>query len=406
MPELIYQHPRLAAWLLDDHLIIANFPLRSLRLYNPSAAALWLLLIGGQRNRHELVNAYAELFKIPHQQAHADVMCCLSEWEDLDWLDETTVGTLRIDPRPESELPPETTLDNAKIPAHTVLLNGLFQLGDTVFSVVVAETRLTTPNPPASSELGIRLAAMLRGFPTADQAAVPRHQLRVVVSPDAVYLDEGAALCRKFEATEALGQIMLAVFRIAYSQQKMLGTLHAAAVGKHGALVLSGISGAGKSTLATHLASQGWSFYGDDIVGLNDVGQVLPFPAAASLKDGSWSVLSTSFPELAHLQTLSAGPKTVRYLPLASNSETDTAAHTVAAWIFPRYQAAAATHIEAMDSVSALEALIGAGFSLDGQHGWQGVGQFIGLLASAPSYRLVYSNLNEAQECLQRLLTP
>ena len=94
----------------------------------------------------------------------------------------------------------------------------------------------------------------------------------------------------------------------------------------------------------------------------------------------------------------------MRYLPLACNAEADESARSVAAWVFPCYLAGAETHFEPIDAVAALQALIGAGFSLDGQHGWQGVQQFIALLASVPSCRLVYSNLNEAEQCLQSLL--
>ena len=404
---MIYQHPGLAAWLLSDHLLVADFPLKYLRLYNPSASALWLLLIKGQLDRNGLIAAYAEVFKLPLLQARTDVMACLSEWATLGWLDNHGAGCLRIDPKPASESLADSTTDRAQIPAHRVLLDGVFQLGATSFAVRVGELDGTDLSPSANSTLAARISAMLSGFPAArTTATTSMPQLLVAVAPDVTYIDDGSALSIKDDAVDALGQVILAVFRMAYPQEQMLGTLHAAAVGQRGTLLLSGVSGAGKSTLASYLFSKGWAYYGDDIVGLNAKGEVLSFPASVSLKEGSWSALRPSFPQLEGLQSMSAGLKTVRYLPLSSEATAEAPARKVAAWVFPRYVAQAQTRFEAMDAIEALQSLIGSGFSLDGQYGYKGVGQFVSLLTGAPRYRLLYSDLKEAEECLQSLLTP
>ena len=381
--------------------------MKYLRLYNPSAAALWLLLIEGQLDRDALIAAYADVFRLPLHQASTDVMACLSEWATLGWLANHGAGCLRIDQKLVSESLADSATAQNKIPTHRVLLDDVFQLGATIFAVRVGELDGADLSSSANSTLAARISAMLRGFPTAHTIAITSMpQLLVVVAPDVTYIDDGTAVSIENDTADAIGRVILAVFRMAYPQEQMLGTLHAAAVGRRGTLLLSGVSGAGKSTLSSYLYSKGWAYHGDDIIGLNAKGEVLPFPASVSLKEGSWSALHTAFPQLEHIESMPAGFKTVRYLPLTNDAKTDAASRKVAAWVFPRYVAQAETRFEAMDAIDALQSLIGSGFSLDDLYGHQGVGQFVSLLTGSPRYRLVYSNLQEAEECLKGLLAP
>jgi hypothetical protein len=397
---LISRHGGLAAWLLDDHLMVAEFPQRYVRIYNPSAAALWLLLTDGTRDHAGLVAAYAELFGLPADQVEADVAQSLAAWQDLGWLVCGQADRLSLEHRGEAEGATEAATEPPSLPAHDVIFDGSFRLDRAEFGVRVGETV-----PMGSSGLAARVAAMLQGFPAADAARAPV-RLDVVVAEDATYLDDGAAPISVWhDPIEALSQIILAVFRLAYPDETILSTLHAAAIGQRGTVLLSGVSGAGKSTLSAHLSSRGWRYYGDDIVGLASTGAVLPLPTAVSLKEGSWPVLRDHYPELDHLDTIEYGAKTARYLPLAADACGDAEARALAAWVFLTYQTGAATRFEAVTAIEAMQALITGGMALDVRMDHRGMAAFLDTLTRLPKYRLVYSNLDEAEACLHSLMT-
>lgn len=403
--ELVHQQPGLTAWLFDDHLVVFDCSIRSLRLYNPSATALWLLIVGGQSSRATLINAYRHLFTLGYHQANTDVSLCLKEWAQLGWLQENCDGIVSIGPLPNS--PPAANISHScsTVPQNTVCVEHVFKLGAVVFSASVGLVVSDGSSPAApGAVLASRIAAMLQGLPSADLAAAEKRYLRVLVADDVVYIDDDLKARNEVAHEDAVGQTTLTILRAAYHDENMLGTLHAAAVGKQHAVVLSGVSGAGKSTLAAYLQRQGWRFYGDDVVGLSAAGQVLPLPASASIKQGSWPILETCCPELATLDTLTVGAKTVRYLPLPSDANAGPIERQVVAWIFPRFEAGAETRFRAVDKVTALRSLMDAGFYFDEHNTNAKVEQFVCLIARIPCYTLTYSSLNEAQECLQKLM--
>jgi hypothetical protein len=77
--------------------------------------------------------------------------------------------------------------------------------------------------------------------------------------------------------------------------------------------------------------------------------------------------------------------------------------HKVAALVFPSYAANSETHFDSIEPIEAMYKLINAGFSLNVGYGFEDVEKFIRLLTLIPKYRLTYSKLNEAHECLQTL---
>lgn len=417
----IYRQNGLAAWLIDDHLLVAELPQRCLRIYNPSAAVLWLLLAEGARGQADLVCAYAQAFGQAEDRVAADVAQSLADWRELGWVATDAAGCLGLTSgisstgvaahqatacvaRQTAGAPALQTDDGGAgryplLPDHEVIFDAAFRLGAAEFRVRIGETE-----PMGPHGLAARIAAMLQGFAPAG-APQPTTRLDIVVAPACTYICNAAGPARAWsDPAIALGQIMLAIFRLAYPCVSMLATLHAAAVGRGGTVLLSGVSGAGKSTLAAYLAGHGWLYHGDDMVALTDTGAILPMPTAISLKQGSWPVMQDQYPQLQDLDTVTYGAKTARYLPLAIQAARDVRAQALDAWVFPCYQAGATTQCEALTTIEALHALNTAGLALDEGIDFQGMGDIWSLLGRLPKYRLVYSNLDEAEQCLRKLV--
>ncbi len=87
-----------------------------------------------------------------------------------------------------------------------------------------------------------------------------------------------------------------AAFELVLAERFLQGAgalrLHAGAVsGPEGAVLVSGPGGSGKSTLTAGLALRGWPVFGDDVVLLDDTGEVAPFKRLLKVVDPAPSIL-------------------------------------------------------------------------------------------------------------------
>ncbi|MCF8406150.1 MAG: hypothetical protein K9H58_19565 [Bacteroidales bacterium] len=85
-------------------------------------------------------------------------------------------------------------------------------------------------------------------------------------------------------------------------------------------ILLSSASGSGKSTLAALLQKEGYELASDDYVPLDaETGLIYPFPAAFSVKSGSFELLSKYYPELKSTpeKKFRLTNKALRFLPPA-----------------------------------------------------------------------------------------
>lgn len=95
-------------------------------------------------------------------------------------------------------------------------------------------------------------------------------------------------------------------------------TLHASGIyNNNRALLFTAAAGSGKSTIAAIMKAIGTGYLSDDFIAATAFGNVFPFPASISVKEGSVPVLSDYYPELRHkIQEKTPTGKLVRYLPV------------------------------------------------------------------------------------------
>ena len=395
----VLKHDGLAAWLIDDHLVVAEIAPRQLRVYNPSAAALWLLLLEGSRDRGSLISALAELFAQAEAAVEKDVSPLLAEWQGSGWLSTDALGKLQFLMPRSAERPdaPASAVPTRKgLPAHQIHLDKTYRLDKAEFRLRVGKS-VTAAGTTGIAE---RVIAMLQGFPVATGPTTRgTATLDIVDTHDALYLRQNDSTLTVWDdQAEAMGQIIVAIFGIAYPHECILSTFHAAGMGRDRSVLLSATSGAGKSTLAAYLAGRGWRYYGDDIVGLSAEGALLPLPTAVGLKEGSWPVIRALHTGVDALGNIAYGNKIARYLPMPDNGPDDARHRCLCAWIFPHYQAGAQTQFDPISTIAALNALIGNGMALYTGIDIAGISALLGLLTGLPKYTLTYSSLEEAED--------
>lgn len=98
-----------------------------------------------------------------------------------------------------------------------------------------------------------------------------------------------------------------------------MSIIHGAIItNRKNAMILSSASGSGKSTLAALLQKEGYELASDDYVPLDgETGLIYPFPAAFSVKSGSFELLSKFYPELNSIpeKKFRLTNKSLRFLP-------------------------------------------------------------------------------------------
>ena len=172
--------------------------------------------------------------------------------------------------------------------------------------------------------------------------------------------------------------------------------LHAALLSSGGGgLLLAGAPGAGKTTLAVALATRGFGYATDDLVGVARDGEVAGIRYSPALKAGGWPLLASRLPPILDLPIhLRADGQQVRYLPAdrLAAAESGALRWTV---LLDRQGRGTAT-LNALDPLTALTELLGSAYAADHRLAGDTLAALAARFAHMDCRRLVYSDLDEA----------
>jgi hypothetical protein len=239
----------------------------------------------------------------------------------------------------------------------------------------------------------------------APDGALPQIRLALFSANGTFVLTRDDRVVDRLDTAQAARWAMVRQLVLAGTRRSWLALLHAGAVATPaGCLLLSGDSGAGKSSLLAGLVHAGFPFIADDIVPLEErSGLVWPVRLAISIKNGSWPVIGSLFPELADAPIIRFGGRAMRCLwPNTRAVAVDSAGYPAAAVLFPRYVKDAPAELTRLDPARAL-ALLGEGGSLLPTSD-AGLAEFLAWWGRLPAYRLSYGRLDEAAAAV-RVLT-
>lgn len=380
-----------------------------MRVLNPLASALWLLLDESAHDAGSLLRAWQGLASTSHPGIKDDIAATLEEWFALGWLDKAgqafritrhfgaEIDTLR---GRGMRLPADTTLPSFSEVGvlHLKLSSRHFRL------------RLGSTGRQGLLHTSSRLRAVLSAL-AVEESGEDAVELTWVQDGEIFWLASPEAVLRTIDESLALSSVVTALFQYSYSAVGLFATLHAAAVSMAGgSLVLSGVSGAGKSTLSAYLAAQGWGYLGDDVIALgrpitSGPFEIYPFPTAIGLKPKSWPVLRRYYPEIDSLPVVPYADRQARYLPLPRKNLEVGASRLIRAVVLPRYREGVSIEIESVSSVEALCDLIQAGVTTGESLHPSRVDVLLDMLETVPAYRMSYSDLNDAQQVLEELCT-
>jgi hypothetical protein len=274
-------------------------------------------------------------------------------------------------------------------------------------------THLQTSIPSVAEGIGMLYA----DYPLVEHAdfadfhvslAYPR-SLRRWFKPQVLFLFDGKPPFKPLPLDQAFPMFEWGLNWCVSSHANHYLIIHAAVVEKGGyAAILPAPPGSGKSTLCAALVNRGWRLLSDELalVRVSD-GRIIPLPRPVSLKNESIDIIQSYEPDAVLSRKISDTMKgTVAHMKVPVESVTRAAETAQAAWvIFPKYQADAATRLEALPRARAFMRVADNAFnySLLGVKGFE---TMAGLIDASLCYDFTYSVLDEAIEAFAELKPP
>ncbi len=402
-PWLIGRGERLCAWCFDGHLILVQLDSGALRLYNPSALAVWLLL-AEELSAQSLISQLADLYHVAPETVSEGVCALLDEWRELGLVGrENDIYRLTYQIHDASleceEVSSSATVDrpscNGSLIEHRITY--------LITLAVPVAIEIYAADDAQSNAIFQRLCTILDGFPKS-KVMCSESSLAISIQGGTVaFSEDGDASRVNADPTEVIGQTLLRLLRLGYPGERIAATIHAAAAfnpATREGVIFPGISGAGKSTLAVALSERGWRYLGDDVVGLSGDGRIMPLPTAASLKPNSWGIFTRHYSALEGLPLITYSGKSAKYLPLATEQD-GTSVVPLGRWVLPVFEPEGSLEVEKISPIELLQGLMEAGMGLSGQLSEGEVDGFMSRLYQIPAQRIKYSNLDEVARWLE-----
>lgn len=334
--ELFRTRPEVSLCILDNEALLFDTRHRKLYTANTSATFIWCCLDEG----HKLIDIASKVgstFHIPPIEADRYLLSALKSWIALDLVTDRNEAEKLAEPTHDGFT---SSLHVESLPASMV--RDFAPVRETTYRLLDTDFRLRFASRDTCEAMDAYLHPF--EFPSIDPSAT---QNPVVIDlmerGDFCALFHDGGILEKWARSDEIVPITkLALITLALERSLDFGAVHAAAVHKASdcrCLLLPGRSGAGKSTLTAALAGDSFITLGDDTIVLaKDTLDVRPIPFGVCLKDGSWQLLASRFPQLASYPIHHRPDgKRVRYLiPENSRETTATQDRHIVTWvIFP-----------------------------------------------------------------------
>jgi len=167
-------------------------------------------------------------------------------------------------------------------------------------------------------------------------------------------------------------------------------------------LMMPAVSYSGKSTLSAALLSADYEYFSDEMAVIDCNYQARPVPLGIGLKHGSWQILKSYLPQLAGLaeqQRWDGIP--LKYVPIDDSICHGKDRKKVSHLVFPKYTKDSSAELSPLSTPQAVFQLFEAGFTMQGEFSKDQVIELLSWVESIPAYKFVFSQLDEAIDCLE-----
>lgn len=394
-----------------DGLAVADSLSNDVSLLNASAAIVWCSLFGGPSTIDEIHDAVVAFWPVSSEEIGPGILSILNYFERRGWVECAATGAWHIcDQRRADSSATKKSAGPLSDPMAGSVPKLLWSRTVALSSSPIRlelKGSLTNKN----TDDFMRMSGFLSGLPEAEPKSAVK-TLSMIFETDGVNIESDESRQEFPDLMKASSVMVLSLLKLTNPDQSAHTVVHAAAVScSKGTIILPAISGSGKTTLTAYLTAKGWRYGGDDIIGLartSPSGRInlLPFPTAMGIKDGSVDVLLGDYPDLSFSPIVSYGSKKVRYTavdPSQVPSATDNW-RSPRAIVFPTYTANSACELYQLSEWESLEMLLEAGTGTGSGTDLDSFDLLVELIKSVPCFKLRYARLEDAKAQLEGLL--
>ena len=386
----------ISSHIFENELLIFSEGSQTLYSFNHSAAFIWCCCEDGM-TLHEIAEAVSGTYGVGIDQALLDAQQLIREWISLQLIDDGTVHReVPVAAKIECASGTDSCLSGVYTP-NELPSTFKFKLGGIGFLLRFSH-----------EEHKRRVAPIFAHLESSDDT--------VPITIDIVEADNRYLIIRQnvlvghCSRPEQIAPIVgYEVATSTYRKADFLIAIHAAAVGSEaGCAVFPGKCGAGKTTLMAALIKEGFRCFGDEVTILDRVThRIIPVPVSLRVKEGSWDIVSSMFPEFRTLAThiLKDGMK-LRYLvpPKGSFAVNIENTGTVRYLVFPFYTPECETSISPLDRIEALRRLQQSGYAISDAWDRSKVEDLLTWIKNVDCYEMRVNSLPQAVCLVRRLL--
>jgi hypothetical protein len=282
--------------------------------------------------------------------------------------------------------------DQPNPPKTTACLDAAYTLNGFVFRIFFYDSELVAEFAPRLAPLQIATP----DFPATADVHLFRHGgLIYAICDDEILAAEAS---EKAARAALLPELVLRADRA----RRWLCIIHAGAcaVGSD-CFLFPANSHSGKTTLIAALMHSGMQFLSDDSAAIDrQTLSVVAMPFALMIREGSWSVLASRYPDLQNAPVMGRLDEKVRFLAPV-NVATDSP-RRVSTLVFPKFSPRGSMMLEPIDSFEALLGLQESGFWVP--HERESIATFLGWVQSLRAYTFTYSDLTQAVAEIGRVM--
>jgi hypothetical protein len=319
------------------------------------------------------IRDFAACCGISQGQAAVDIGATLQAWSHTLLAPNLISGSAKMGPE-QADPPPRTT----------ACLNACYTLNDVVLRIFFYDSELVAEFEP-------RLAP-LRSKAPCSATPVEVHLFR---RDGVIYaVCNGEILAAETSENAARAVLLPELVLRAHRNKHWLCIVHAGACAMgSNCFLFPGNSHSGKTTLIAALMQSGIQFLSDDSAAID--GQTLgvaAMPFALMIREGSWPVLASRYPELHNEPVADRFDERVRFLaPVNLASDCPRRVSTL---VFSKFSPHRSMMLEPIDSFQALLQLQESGFWIP--HDRESIGTFLEWVQSLEAFTFTYSDLTQA----------
>ena len=362
----------LNAYLLDESLLLYSKKTQNVYGFEKGSAALFLQIdeLVGSHSEEEIARQFPD-FDATLLKQMSDLAGCKETVDAIEYEADMALGTYTKDTLPRT----------------------FYQVDDTAFAIHYPDDTLFKHFHPVYEHLHVekpdaKTMVLVNFVESGDLWEIHWNDLPVEM-----------AIPKPRLATYLQEKMMTST----YQAQRYLISLHAASVEKNGkVIIMPAVAESGKTTLTATLLHHGFKLFSDESTSLDHDGYVHPLPFCMNIKEGSWNVLSETYPHLSERDIHSRfDGQSIRFLPPENMHKGRQKASHI---IFPKYTPGAKTSLVPISAREALLKINKASYQVQHNMDENKFELILKNLISLPKYTLEYSDLDEAVTTINGLL--